>query len=50
MALGDDDWAETKASLAHYDRTGEFVDADEALAALRVRRVGRLDLNGRDDR
>jgi hypothetical protein len=41
QALGDD-WAEAKAALAHYDRTGEFVDAGEAFAELRVRLVERL--------
>jgi hypothetical protein len=38
-----DDWAETRASLEHYDRTGEYVDADEALTKSRARLVERLD-------
>jgi len=37
-----DDWAAAKASLAHYDRTGEFVDAGKALAENRARLVERL--------
>ncbi|HEY1425631.1 MAG TPA: hypothetical protein VGF50_03065 [Caulobacteraceae bacterium] len=41
-ALGDPDWRETKQSLAHYDRTGEFVDLDEALAAAKARLTQRL--------
>jgi predicted transcriptional regulator len=43
QGLGDPDWRETMASLAHYDRTGEFVDADEALAAAKARLMRRLD-------
>ena len=42
QALGDD-WAESKAALAHYDLTGEFVDAGEAFAELRARLVERLE-------
>lgn len=40
----DADWSETLASLADYDRTGEFVDADEAFAQLRARLIERLNL------
>ena len=39
----DHDWGETRDSLSHYDRTGEFVDADEALAAAKARLLQRLD-------
>jgi hypothetical protein len=42
QVLGDD-WSEANASLAHYDRTGEYVDAKEALAEQRARLVERLD-------
>ena len=42
-ALGDDDWAKSKAALAHYDRTGEFVDAGVAFTELRARLIERLD-------
>jgi predicted transcriptional regulator len=38
-----DDWTEARASLAEYDRSGEFVDAKEALAAARTRLLERLD-------
>jgi hypothetical protein len=38
-----DRWAEARASLARYDRTGEHVDAKAALAASRGRLVERLD-------
>jgi len=41
----DDDWAETRARLAEYDRTGESVDAHEAMAELRARLVERLSQN-----
>jgi predicted transcriptional regulator len=41
-ALGSD-WEAAKTSLAHYDQTGEFVDAGEALASLRARLVARFD-------
>lgn len=41
-ALGDPDWRETRESLDHYDRTGEFVDLDEALAAAKARLMQRL--------
>jgi hypothetical protein len=43
QALGDHDWRETRDSLSHYDRTGEFVDADVALAGARARLLQRLD-------
>jgi len=36
-------WAEAKANLAEYDRTGEYVDAEEALATFRRRLTERLD-------
>jgi len=39
----DDRWAEAKARLAEYDRTGEYVDAKEAMAAVRARIAERLD-------
>ncbi|HEY1750258.1 MAG TPA: hypothetical protein VGG29_03290 [Caulobacteraceae bacterium] len=39
----DDRWAEAKASLAEYDRTGEYVDAETALADFRARLTERLD-------
>jgi hypothetical protein len=39
----DDDWASAKASLAHYDRTGEYVDLETALANARMRLIERLD-------
>jgi predicted transcriptional regulator len=39
----DEDWAEARAGLAHYDRTGEYVDAKEAMASFRVRLRERLD-------
>jgi predicted transcriptional regulator len=42
QALGDPDWRETRESLANYDRTGEFVDADEALTAAKARLTQRL--------
>jgi hypothetical protein len=38
-----DDWAEAKASLEEYDRTGRYVDAREALAKSRASLVERLD-------
>jgi len=38
-----DDWAEARASLAEYDRTGDYVDAKEALANSRASLVERLD-------
>lgn len=43
QGLGDPDWRETRESLSHYDRTGEFVDADEALKAAKARLLQRLD-------
>ena len=42
QGLGDG-WAEARASLAEYDRTGEYVDAKQALADSRARLVERLD-------
>lgn len=42
QALGDPDWRDTRESLAHYDRTGEFVDLDEALAVAKKRLMERL--------
>jgi predicted transcriptional regulator len=39
----DDDWAETKAALAEYDRTGEYIDAETAMAQFRAHLVARLD-------
>jgi hypothetical protein len=36
------DWASARASLADYDRTGEFADARQALAVNRDRLVARL--------
>jgi len=38
----DDGWADTYASLAEYDRTGEYVDADVALADFRAELERRL--------
>jgi hypothetical protein len=38
----DDGWAEARASLAEYDRTGEYVDADVALADFRKELERRL--------
>jgi hypothetical protein len=38
-----DEWAEARASLADYDRTGDYVEAKEALADARARLVERLD-------
>ncbi|HWF77183.1 MAG TPA: hypothetical protein VN694_08400 [Caulobacteraceae bacterium] len=43
QVLGGGDWREAKEALAHYDRTGEFVDADQALSAARARLMARLD-------
>ena len=37
------DWREARASLALYDRTGEYLDAKQALANSRARLVERLD-------
>jgi hypothetical protein len=42
QGLGDA-WAEANASLADYDRTGDYVDAREALASARTELVARLD-------
>jgi len=41
-AATDDGWAETHASLAEYDRTGEYIDADVALANFRAELERRL--------
>jgi hypothetical protein len=49
QALGDHDWRETRQSLSRYDLTGEFVDADEALAAAKVRLLQRLGRAGRSE-
>jgi hypothetical protein len=38
-----DKWAGARASLAEYDQTGEFVDADEALSGFRAELLERLD-------
>jgi len=38
-----DDWAEARASLANYDRSGEYVDARTALADSRAELVQRLE-------
>ena len=46
LAGPDADWAETKAALAEYDRTGEYVDAKTAMAELRARLVERLGRSG----
>jgi hypothetical protein len=42
QGLGDG-WAQARASLADYDRTGEYVDAREAMQSFRARLVERLD-------
>jgi hypothetical protein len=39
----DDGWNETRESLAHYDRTGEYVEAGQALTAFRAALTQRLD-------
>jgi len=38
----DDQWSEAISRLAEYDRTGEYVDADEALSAFRSAISARL--------
>jgi len=43
QVLSGGDWREAKEALAHYDRTGEFVDSDEALSAATARLMARLD-------
>ena len=38
-----EDWTDARSSLAEYDRTGEYVDATQALADSWARLVERLD-------
>jgi len=42
----DDHWAIAEARLAEYDRTGEYVPADEAMAAFRAAIADRLRKRG----